>query len=86
MNVAFPWKEERIAQIRLPAPDDKDPHPRLLVNNYGLHAGDVYEALLPDGWHEVTLEVDWEITGPACWYISNPEYSDVSPLGLFVHY
>ena len=82
----LPWKEERIAQIKPPAPEDSDPHPRLLVNNWGIHAGDVYEALFPDGWHDVTLEVDWEITGPECWYISNPEYKDINPIGLFVRY
>ena len=75
---------KRIGQIKLPAPDDSDPHPRLLVDGYGIHAGNCFKARFPDGWHEITLEVDWSTTGPACWYISTPGYSDVCPVGLFV--
>lgn len=41
-------------------------------------------ALSPGGWHDVTLEVAWEITGPGCWYISTPGYEDVCLVGLFV--
>ena len=31
-----------------------------------------------------TLEVAWEPTGPACWYISTPGFKGVCPVGLFV--
>ena len=77
--------DANIKQIKLPSPDDHDPHPRLLVNGWGLHAGDGYTALMPDGqWHDITLEVDWDITGPECWYISTPGFDAISPIGLFV--
>ena len=69
-------RQTRISQIKLPSPDDHDPHPRLLLNGYGIHAGSSYTALLPDGWHD--------ITGPACWYISTPGFAGISPVGLFV--
>lgn len=51
------WDKERIAQIQLPDPADDDPHPRLLLEGYGIHAGQGFTALFPDGWHEITLEV-----------------------------
>ena len=76
---------DRIVQIRLPRPDDTDPHPRLIVDGYGIHAGEGFTALLPDGqWHDISFEVRWNTTGPECWYISTPGYKDVSPIGLFV--
>ena len=50
----------------------------------GIHAGQGFRARFPDGWHDITLEVVWEITGPGCWYISTPGYEDVCPVGLFV--
>lgn len=78
------YRQEKIAQIQLPSPDDHDPHPRLLVNGRGIHAGAGFTALFPDGWHDITLEVTWDITGPACWYISTPGFSGVCPVGLFV--
>ena len=59
------WDKERIAQIQLPDPADDDPHPRLLLEGRGIHAGEGFTALFPDGWHEITLEVAWEPTGPA---------------------
>lgn len=76
------WDKERIAQLRLPDPADDDPHPRLLLEGYGIHAGQGFTALFPDGWHEITLEVAWEPTGPACWYISisTPGFEGVCPL------
>ena len=43
-----------------------------------------FTALFPDGWHDITLEVSWEPTGPGCWYISTPGFSDICPIGLFV--
>ena len=54
------WDKERIAQIQLPDPADDDPHPRLLLEGRGIHAGEGFTALFPDGWHEITLEVAWE--------------------------
>ncbi len=76
--------DKNISQLKLPAPNDSDPHPRLLLDGYGVHAGQSFNALFPDGWHDITLEVSWNTTGPACWYISTPGYSDVCPVGLFV--
>ena len=35
------WDKERIAQIQLPDPADDDPHPRLLLEGRGIHAGRV---------------------------------------------
>lgn len=75
---------KRFSQIKLPAPSDQDPHPRLLLGGYGIHAGQGFKARFPDGWREITLEVDWEITGPGCWYISTPGCEGVCPVGLFV--
>ena len=63
---------KRYTQIKLPSPDDHDPHPRLLVDGYGIHAGETFRARFPDGWHDITLEVAWEVAGPGCWYISTP--------------
>jgi hypothetical protein len=77
-------QSEKIYQIKLPAPNDHDPHPRLLVNGRGTHAGDCFVALFPDGWHEISLEVTWDIEGPECWYINTPGFEGISPIGLFV--
>lgn len=55
---------ERLGQIRLPAPEDFDPHPRLLLNGRGIHAGETFHALFPDGWREITIEMSWEPEGP----------------------
>ena len=66
------WDKERIAQLRLPIR-------RTMIRTLGCFwkgtaymAGEGFTALFPDGWHEITLEVAWEPTGPACWYISTP--------------
>ena len=48
------WDKERIAQLQLPDPADADPHPRLLLEGYGIHAGQWFTALFPDGWHDIT--------------------------------
>ncbi len=77
-------EETKIVQIQLPDPADTDPHPRLLVDGWGVHAGQGFTALFPDGWYDITLEVSWEPTGPGCWYISTPGFEDVCPIGLFV--
>ncbi len=76
--------DKNVSQLKLPDPNDSDSHPRLLLDGYGIHAGQSFNALFPDGWHDITLEVSWDATGPACWYISTPGYSDVCPIGLFV--
>ena len=36
--------EMRVAQIQLPDPADTDPHPRLLLEGRGIHAGEKSEA------------------------------------------
>lgn len=59
------WDKESIAQLQLPDPADADPHPRLLLEGYGIHAGQWFTALFPDGWHDITLEVSWEPEGLA---------------------
>ena len=77
-------EETRIAQPQLPAPADVDPHPRLLLEGQGIHAGEGFTALFPDGWHDITLEVSWEPTGPGYWYISTPGFRDICPIWLIV--
>ena len=77
------WDKERIAQLQLPDPADADPHPRLLLEGYGIHAGQWFTALFPDGWHDITLEVSWEPEGPGCWYIPTPGFEGGWPIGLF---
>lgn len=77
-------EERRVAQLQLPDPADTDPHPRLLLEGRGVHAGEGFTALFPDGWHVITLEVSWELTGPGCWYISTPGFRSICPIGLFV--
>ena len=42
-------EEMRIAQLQLPDPADTDPHPRLLLEGRGIHAGEWFLALFPDG-------------------------------------
>ena len=49
------WDKERIAQLQLPDPADNDPHPRLLLEGRGIHAGEGFTALFPDGWHDIAL-------------------------------
>ena len=77
-------EETRIAQLQLPDPADADLYPRLLLEGRGIHAGEGFTALFPDGWHDITLEVSWEPTGPGCWFISTPGFGDICPIGLFV--
>ena len=75
---------ERLWQIRLPSPEDTAPHPRLLLNGRGIHAGETFRALFPDGWREITLEMSQKPEGLGCWYISNPGFTHICPIGLFV--
>lgn len=77
-------EEMRVAQLQLPDPVDADPHPRLLLEGRDIHAGECFSALFSDGWHGITLEVSWELTGQGCWYISTPGFGDICPIGLFV--
>lgn len=77
-------KNTKGVQLQLPDPADADPHPRLLLDGRGIHAGECFTALFPDGWHGITLEIRWEPTGPGCWYISTPGLRDICPIGLFV--
>ena len=65
---------EKFGQIQLPAPEDSDPHPRLLLNGRAIHAGETFHALFPDGWREITLEMSQKPEGPGCWYI-HPRFS-----------
>jgi len=78
------WNHQKVAQLKLPDPADEDPHPRLMLDGNGIHAGSSYTALFPDGWHNITLEVSWKRNGPDCWYISTPGFPDICPVGLFV--
>ena len=43
------FEKERIAQLQLPDPADADPHPRLLLEGRGVHAGEWFTALFPYG-------------------------------------
>ena len=52
------FEKEQIAQLQLPDPADADPHPRLLLEGRGIHAGECFTALFPDGWHDITLGAD----------------------------
>ena len=38
--------KKNISQLKLPAPTDMDPHPRLLLDGDGVHAGQGFPALL----------------------------------------
>ena len=49
--------KKQYSQLQLPDPADRDPHPRLLLDGYGVHAGESFRALFPDGWHDITLVV-----------------------------
>ncbi|BAL01873.1 hypothetical protein OBV_p-00180 (plasmid) [Oscillibacter valericigenes Sjm18-20] len=72
-----------VKQIQLPEPNDTDPHPRLMFNGWGIHAGAGFMAWLPGGWQEITLEASWEREGAGCWYISTPGLHNICPVGLF---
>lgn len=78
------FSENRIGQLQLPDLADADPYPRLLLEGRGIHAVECFSALFPDGWHNITLEVSWELNGPGCWYISTPGFGDICLIGLFV--
>ena len=72
-----------VAQIQLPNPLDDDPYPRLIFQGWGVHAGDTFLAWLPDGWHEIRLEIRNDREGPACWSIDDPKLKDICPVGLW---
>ena len=46
---------EKFGQIQLPAPEDIDSHPRLLLNGRAIHAGETFCAVFPDGWRDITI-------------------------------
>ena len=79
------WDKERIAQIQLPDPEDDDPHPRLLLDGRGIHAGERFTALFPDGWHDITLEVAWEPEGPGGKQMENAVYAILYPISKEAH-
>lgn len=55
---------EKLGQIQLPAPEDTDPYPRLLLNGRGIHAGETFRALFPDGWAGDHLGNEPKARGP----------------------
>ena len=57
------WDKERIAQLRLPDPADDDPHPRLLLEGYGIHAGQGFTAAGIKEKEEITEELDHRLLG-----------------------
>lgn len=75
----------RIVQMQLPDSVDDAPHPHLLLERGGVHAGQGFTALFPDGWHDITLDVSWELAGPGYWYISTPGFDGMCPVGLFMN-
>lgn len=75
---------EKLGQIQLPAPEDTDPYPRLLLNGRGIHAGETFRALFPDGWREITLETSQKPEAPAAGTSPTPVFTHICPIGLFV--
>ena len=75
---------QTVAQITLPRPCDDDPHPYLTLGGSDdtIHTGACFEAWLPTGWEEISLEMRWSTEGPGCWYI--PGHPGLCPVGLFV--
>ena len=39
---------KKISPLKLPAPHDTAPHPRLLLDGCGIHTGECFRALFPD--------------------------------------
>lgn len=76
------WDNPRIMQIKPLEADSQDGRPTL--NGYGLHCGESFRALFPNGWKQITLEVRCDQGGRTQWYISTPGFKDVCPIGLFV--
>jgi len=73
-----------LMQIQLPDPNDEDPHPRIMLNGRGLHAGEGITAYIPGkGLIDLCLEISWSIEGAACWYVATEGYRDVCPIGLW---
>lgn len=73
-----------LVQIQLPDPNDTDPHPRIILNGRGLHAGDSVTAYIPgQGLKDLHLEISWVREGAACWYVSTDGYQDICPVGLW---
>lgn len=73
-----------LMQIQLPDPNDEDPHPRIMLNGRGLHAGEGITAYIPGkGLIDLRLEISWTKEGVACWYVATEGYRDVCPIGLW---
>ena len=66
-------KKEQIVLLQLADSADGNLRPRLLLEEQGSHAKD-----------GITLEVNWKSTGPSCWCIATPCFSDICPKGLFI--
>ena len=77
------WDKEKISQLQLPIRMIPTCTPGFCLTGM-VFMRELLHALMPDGWHDITLEVRMEPTGPGCWYISTPEYRDICPVGLFV--
>lgn len=79
----------RFAQIKLPDPSDCDNHPYLQLDGCPIHTGTVLRVLVPGGrvkteLRDVRIEMNWDKTGPYCWYIAEPaDLRDLCPVGLF---
>lgn len=73
-----------VQQILLPNPADTDPHPRLIFNGWGIHAGECFTAWIPgDGFVDIRLESKSGIEGIHRWCIADPKYGDICPVGLW---
>lgn len=80
---------EKLGQIQMPAPEDFDPHPRLLLNGRGIHAGETFHALFPDGWREITISarkrsLRWSIKGGFVQEMETVTLRERSPLFRFL--
>ena len=80
---------EKLGQIQMPAPEDFDPHPRLLLNGRGIHAGETFHALFPDGWREITISarkrsLRWSIKGGFVQDMETVTLRERSPLFRFL--
>ena len=77
-------RRKRVCQLKYFEAAGQDRYPHLMLDGADIQPGRTLKVRFPDGWHTVTLELRQETTGPACWYISTPSYTNVCPIGLFV--
>lgn len=82
LNLEAP-RRKRVCQLKFSEAAGQDQHPRLTLDGADVQPGRSLKVRLPDGWHIVTVELRREVSGPACWYISTPGYTNVCPIGLF---